>query len=362
MNSNCNKNEAAPTIRGPKRETESLSRPSEEQRRACHVLRACYVLPVTIAWIACTPLALTPCIHAWIARTPLALTGRIHAWIGCTPLARTERPPLTRHAPHTRSWSAARPRESESVPRRALAQTAIARPTIRRLRCEAPSAALDKVANGADGIERPFGWELEMLEPFVEPFTHVCHLVEYSPTDPRRCIRRRDHLATKRMELSDMGERGVRHMGEMGCLGGEIKDLAPKTELNSEIWGKGGCHIWEKWTLRRSVSTPLCSIIRHVCSPRSASSCFIESLSSCCIHLESIIKLSLSESSSSGSWRQGTEERIVEMDETTHRDPREGKQRRKTETQSSEGQIERGPLCDPLCTKLSVQSMGCATE
>ena len=36
-------------------------------------------------------------------------------------------------------------------------------------------------------------------------------------------------------------------MGEIGCLGGEIKISAPEKEVNSEIWGKGGCHIWEKW-------------------------------------------------------------------------------------------------------------------
>ena len=46
-----------------------------------------------------------------------------------------------------------------------------------------------------------------------------------------------------------MGKSGVRHMGEMGCLGGEIKDSAPKKELNSEIWGKGVCGIWEKWVV-----------------------------------------------------------------------------------------------------------------
>ena len=40
-------------------------------------------------------------------------------------------------------------------------------------------------------------------------------------------------------------------MGEMGRLGGEIKyaDSAPKTEYNSEIWGKGVCDIWEKWVV-----------------------------------------------------------------------------------------------------------------
>ena len=36
-------------------------------------------------------------------------------------------------------------------------------------------------------------------------------------------------------------------MGEMVCLGGEIKDSAPKKELISEIWGKGVCDVWEKW-------------------------------------------------------------------------------------------------------------------
>ena len=36
-------------------------------------------------------------------------------------------------------------------------------------------------------------------------------------------------------------------MGEIGCLGGERKDSAPKKEFNSEIWGKGVCDIWEKW-------------------------------------------------------------------------------------------------------------------
>ena len=41
----------------------------------------------------------------------------------------------------------------------------------------------------------------------------------------------------------------MRHMGEMGCLGGEIKDSAPKMELHSEIWGKGACDIWEKWVV-----------------------------------------------------------------------------------------------------------------
>ena len=46
-----------------------------------------------------------------------------------------------------------------------------------------------------------------------------------------------------------MGERGVRHMGGMGCLGGEIKDSAPKEELHSEMWGKGVCDIWEKWVV-----------------------------------------------------------------------------------------------------------------
>ena len=45
------------------------------------------------------------------------------------------------------------------------------------------------------------------------------------------------------------GKGGVRHMGEMGCLGGEIKDSAPKKELKPEIWGKGLCDIWEKWVL-----------------------------------------------------------------------------------------------------------------
>ena len=29
-------------------------------------------------------------------------------------------------------------------------------------------------------------------------------------------------------------------MGEMGCLGGGIKDSAPKKESNSEMWGKRG--------------------------------------------------------------------------------------------------------------------------
>ena len=46
-----------------------------------------------------------------------------------------------------------------------------------------------------------------------------------------------------------MGKRGVRRMGEMVCLGGEIKDSAPKKELISEIWGKGVCDIWEKWVV-----------------------------------------------------------------------------------------------------------------
>ena len=70
-----------------------------------------------------------------------------------------------------------------------------------------------------------------------------------------------------------MGKRGVRHMGEMGvsgwrnqipprtasfspracrreqpaCGGRLPRARASKTELNSEIWGKGVCDIWEKW-------------------------------------------------------------------------------------------------------------------
>ena len=31
------------------------------------------------------------------------------------------------------------------------------------------------------------------------------------------------------------------------CLGGEIKASAPRKELHSEIWGKGVCDVWEKW-------------------------------------------------------------------------------------------------------------------
>ena len=34
-------------------------------------------------------------------------------------------------------------------------------------------------------------------------------------------------------------------MGEMGVWVEESK--TPKKELNSEIWGKGVCDIWEKW-------------------------------------------------------------------------------------------------------------------
>ena len=64
----------------------------------------------------------------------------------------------------------------------------------------------------------------------------LCALGSWVCSKKRNCILR-------------CGEKGCATYGRNGCLGGGIKDSAPKKELNSEIWGKGVCDIWEKWVV-----------------------------------------------------------------------------------------------------------------
>ena len=50
-------------------------------------------------------------------------------------------------------------------------------------------------------------------------------------------------LLQKKNQILRYGEKGCATYGRNRCLGGGIKDSAPKKEPNSEIWGRGVRHI-----------------------------------------------------------------------------------------------------------------------